>query len=210
VGWLLGLGSAATAPYDAGRAWLPLVPALALGGVAAVWSLPHWLLSRRVPGAPFVRASAALVAGVVCCGLVVPPVVAAYQARLPDRSEAGLAYAANGGTQLEQFRTWLSDHAGGVGVLWADRSSARLVRLFANGVFGEPVWHGELEVWEPGRVHPQPAPGDYVFFYRQRPGPCPECTTAVQDGFGRAATVPDRWQSAFSTPDGGVEIYLVR
>jgi hypothetical protein len=210
VGWLLGSGAATPGPYDGDRAWLPMVPAVALGGVAGAWSLVRWFLSRQAPGAPIVRASTALVAGAVCCALVVPPVVVAHQARQPDRSGAGLAYAANGGTQLEQFRTWLADHAGGVGELWADPASARLVPVFAGGVFGGPVWHGELEVWEPGRGRARPAPGAYVLFYRPEPDVCADCragSDALLAPFGKA---PTDWQPAFASTDGSVQMYLVR
>lgn len=189
---------------------LVLVAAVAVGGVVGTWLVAGRYVSRHGTGTTLVRAGTALVAGAITIALAVPPVVLAHQARQSDPTDAAVGYAASGGTQLEQFRTWLADHAGGVGVLWADRSSARVVRIFANGVFGRPVWHGELEVWEPGRDQPRPAPGDYVLFYSPRSDRCIECRSASRALLGSAKAVPARWQPAFATSDGIVEIYLVR
>ena len=197
------------------RYWLPLVPAVMLGAVAGVW-LSTRAVGRRVP---FLRARAGLVAGAVTCAVVAVPVGIAQQARTTDLTDPlNATYAANGGTQLEQFRSWLGSRPDGdVRAIWADQRSVRLVRVFVNGTVGGAVWDGRLATWyAPGQAPATepataPAPGDHVFFYSRRSTICGYCrgnAEALLDS--RPASVPPTWRRAFATDDGLVEVYEVR
>ncbi|HZC25437.1 MAG TPA: hypothetical protein VE287_00315 [Actinopolymorphaceae bacterium] len=187
-----------------GSQWIPLVPAVALGATGALWLLMRKGVLRAVP------TGAGLTAAVVTVAVVAVPVGIAQHARASGRTPADHAYAANGGRQLEDFRDWLVQHAGGVGAVWADRTSIETVRMFTIGTFGGTVWHGDLRAWLAGAGHPQPVPGDYVVLYSPRSDVCPPCREAAQALLGAQVNVPKAWQPAYRGADGGLEVYQVR
>ncbi len=194
------------------RYWLPLVPAVMLGAVAAVFLLTR-TLARLVP---LLRARAGLVASVAALAAVVVPVGIAQHARTTDLTDPlNATYAANGGTQLEQFRSWLATGDGAQDhTIWADQRSVRLVRVFVHGTFGGRVWDGRILTWEtpeqrPGA--PSPARGDLVFFYSPHSTVCGYCRGNAEALVGtRPLAVPESWRLAFATDDGLVEVYEVR
>jgi hypothetical protein len=160
------------------RYWLPLMPAILLGAVIAGW-LVVGAVARRVPP---LRAHTGLVAGVAALAVAVVPVAIAQHVRTTDRDDPLIAtYAVNGGTQLEQFRSWLRADGGEVDTIWADQRSVRLVRVFVNDTFGDPVWRGRISTWytptqvPAGATVAAPKPGDHVMFYSLRSTICGYC-----------------------------------
>lgn len=188
------------------RYWLPLVPALLLSAVAGLWLLAR----HRAQAVPSLRARAGLVAGVVTAALVAMPVAVAHTARVGERTNITMSYAANDGTHLEEFRTWLGQHANAVPTIWADQRSIRLVKIFVNGTFGTPVWTGELEIWSPNPGKPDPAPGDYVVLYSARSRLCTQCQVQAEALLGPGVRVPATWVPAFTSENRAVEVYRVR
>lgn len=196
------------------RYWLPLMPAIMLGAVVAGWLVVHAVV-RRVPP---VRAYAGIVAGVAALAVAVVPVSIAQQVRMTDRGDPlNATYAVNGGTQLEQFRTWLAGQDSDVETIWADQRTARLVPLFANGTFGGALWHGRITTWyTPGQAPPgspagAPKAGDHVVLYSPRSTICGYCRANAEILLGsQPATAPPSWRLAFRTDDDVVQVYEVR
>lgn len=188
------------------RYWLPLLPAITVSAVAGLW-----LLVRRIASwLPFLRRYATAVAAVATIVAVAFPVTIAHQARSASDDPDNASYAANGGTGLEQFRTWLAAHPGEVTRLWAEKRTYRLVRVFAHSPLrGTPLWDGELVLWTPGQAR-HPGPGDYVVLYSARSTLCNECKLNAWRLLGNPLQIPRDWQRVFLSSDRMVEVYRVR
>lgn len=187
------------------RYWLPLVPAVTLSAVAGLW-----LAVRRVTSwLPVLRGYATTLAAVAAIVAVAFPVTIAHQARSGPAHPLNASYAANGGTGLEQLRTWLAEHSGEVDTLWAEKRTRRLVRIFAHGAFGGKLWDGELVHLTPEDAR-QPSAGDYVVFYSARSTLCNECKLNAWRLLGNPLQIPPGWQRVFLSGDRMVEVYRVR
>ncbi|MEQ4206058.1 hypothetical protein [Actinopolymorpha sp. B9G3] len=188
------------------RYWIPLMPAVYLCAVAGVWLLAR----NRATVVPALRGRSRVVATWVTLAVVAVPVGIAQHARMTEPTPQNASFAANGGVQLEHLRPWLDQHSTGVTTVWAEPRTYRLVKLFATGTFGGPVWSGELKLWLPGASHPQPLPGDYVVLYSPRSGVCGPCRDNAEALLGSPVHVPASWQPAFISSRRVVEIYQVR
>ncbi|MEQ7123228.1 hypothetical protein ABN034_01795 [Actinopolymorpha sp. B11F2] len=188
------------------RYWIPLMPAVCLCAVAGVWLLAR----NRATVVPALRGRSRVVATWVTLAVVAVPVGIAQHARMTEPTPQNASFAANGGVQLEHLRPWLDQHSTGVTTVWAEPRTYRLVKLFATGTFGGPVWSGELKLWLPGASHPQPLPGDYVVLYSPRSGVCGPCRDNAEALLGSPVHVPASWQPAFISSRRVVEIYQVR
>ncbi|MEQ7123230.1 hypothetical protein ABN034_01805 [Actinopolymorpha sp. B11F2] len=196
------------------RYWLPLMPAIMLGAVVAGWLVVHAVVRR----APPVRAYAGVAAGVAALAVAVVPVSIAQHVRMTDRDDPlNATYAVNGGTQLEQFRSWLAADGGDVDTIWADQRSVRLVRVFVNGTFGEPVWRGRIATWytpeqvPAGTAAEAPQAGDHVMFYSLRSTICGYCRGNAEVLLdSRPARPPATWRLVFTTDDDVVQVYEIR
>ncbi|WP_020573476.1 glycosyltransferase family 39 protein [Actinopolymorpha alba] len=187
------------------RYWLPLVPAVMLSATAGLWLL----VRGGAPAIPFLRSRGVLIAGIVTLAAVAVPVTVAEQARRQP-TPATATYAANGGTGLEEFRSWLAGEGPEVTTLWTERRAIRLVRIFVNGAVGGPIWNGRLETWSPVAGKPRPAAGDYVFLYSARSRVCNPCRANAEALLGRTVSVPSGWRPVFASSDGLAEVYQVR
>ena len=193
------------------RYWTPLIPAITLGAVVAVWLAVRAVL-RRIP----FSARADGVAGVIVLALACVPVAMAHDVRMSDRSDPeNLMYAANGGTQFEEFRTWLADHGDGIRTIWADQRSVRVLKVFVNKPFGGPVWKGDVKTWYPPDDARRseigvPQPGEHVLLYSARSHGCNLCRVNIQRLLDRRPVrAPASWRVVFATDDGLVELYEV-
>ncbi|HEY8457961.1 MAG TPA: glycosyltransferase family 39 protein [Actinopolymorphaceae bacterium] len=189
--------------------WLPLVPAMALSASAGVWLVAH----NRSRVVRWLREYAHVVAACVTVAMVAIPIGIAQHARMTGHDESDSTASEDTtqrARQLEELRTWLADHAGGVETLWAPRQTWRLVRVFANGTYGGRIWPGHLKLWEPATSRPQPADGDYVVFYGPYSRTCAPCRADAEALLGRPPVAPPTWQPAFVSRERIVEIYQVR
>jgi hypothetical protein len=187
------------------RYWLPLIPAITLSAVACLWLA----VRRTASWLPIVRRYAGAVAAVATIVAVAFPVTIAHQARSDPALPINASYAANGGTGLEQFRTWLAEHPREVTRLWAEKRTYRLVRIFAHSPFGATLWDGELVRWTP-RPARQPGPGDHVVLYSARSTLCNQCKLNTWRLLGNPVQIPPGWQRVFHSSDRMVEVYRVR
>jgi 4-amino-4-deoxy-L-arabinose transferase-like glycosyltransferase len=186
------------------RYWLPLIPALCLAFVAVVWLL----VGNRARVVPFLRRRTRLcsvIASLAVLAAVAVPVGIAQHARDTGLTDPYTRYAANGATELEDFRSWL--RTGSVDTLWANPSTNRVVKIFLNPTFGRPAWDGELKVWH--RVD-EPRPGDHVLLYSARTATCGSCMLHAQNILGKPLRIPASWRLVFQANDRQVEVYRVR
>jgi hypothetical protein len=147
----------------------------------------------------------AIVAGVLTLAVAVVPVAVAQRARARDPG-----YRVNGATQLEQFRSWLAANRDSVRTLWAPPRAFHLAEMFTAGPLGGPVWSGRLlslSATTPGIAPPR---GDYVVLYSAHSSLCGHCRLGATQVLGNPVKVPSSWQSIFSTPDGILQVYVVR
>ncbi|MEQ4206057.1 hypothetical protein [Actinopolymorpha sp. B9G3] len=187
------------------RYWLPLIPAIVLALVAVTWLL----VSNRARVVPFLRERARLrsaLASLAVLAAVAVPVGLAQHARATGDTDPYARYAANGATELEDFRSWLQ-RTDSVDTLWANPSTNRVVGIYLNPTFGRPAWDGELTVWH--RVD-DPQPGDHVVLYSARTPTCGGCMAHAQNILGDPVRIPASWRLVFQANDRQVEVYRVR
>ncbi|MFD2080300.1 glycosyltransferase family 39 protein [Actinopolymorpha cephalotaxi] len=200
------------------RYWVPIIPALALACTGVVYLGVRYVLMlylRDVPARhaaatmPLLRARPALVAGILTLLVTAVPLGVSQQARATDMSvPLNRAYAANGGTQFEQFRTWLTLHGGEVHTMWGEPRTLRIVGFFVNSPAGTPLWTGLLRPWSV--LSKKPARGDHVLFYSAYSDTCRPCRTNVEDTLGvHPARPPSSWHLVFTTRDRVLQLYRV-
>ncbi|MGW5359953.1 glycosyltransferase family 39 protein [Actinopolymorpha pittospori] len=187
------------------RYWLPLVPALTLAAIGGVWLL----VRHRARELSFLRRRATVLAGVAAVLAAAVPSGVAQYARSTDLVDPiNATYAANGGTQLEEFRSWLSTHADGVHTIWADRRTIRPLALFVQGPAGGDFWQGRLHTWS--KTSGAPASGDHIVVYSAYSLVCGQCRRQAEAVLGRPVTPPSSWRRVFTSRDRVVEVYQVR
>lgn len=159
------------------RYWLPVAPAVVVGG-AAVGHAALARLARRArvdDGRPPAAASSAKAASVAVVTVAVAAVLGVVGSA-GDRARD--VYRVNGATQLGELAEWLaSPGARNVRVVWTDPFTARLVPLYARPAFGgERSWRGEVRSFLVDGRWVAPAALDegavvlYRFGYRALPG----------------------------------------
>jgi hypothetical protein len=146
--WLpLTLGTGLVVPSfrfviaDKLRYWMPVLPAIAIGGVAVVHRGAS-LLVERWPGPGRWRALAAP-------ALVIAVAGAAALAGFSQVAD-GDSYRVNGADQLGDLRAWLAGDGRDVDTLWTDHYTARLLPLYTRTTFGRRVWDGEVRAFDRG------------------------------------------------------------
>ena len=140
AGWFLAfwipitLGSGLVVPSfrllraDQLRYWMPVIPAVVIGGVAVTDRALALALSRvRRAGAPGAWLPAAAVI-TLALGLGIAGTA-------DDRTRD--VYRTNGATQLLELRTWLATKGADVPVIWTDPFTARLIPVYARTTFGD-------------------------------------------------------------------------
>jgi hypothetical protein len=186
------------------RYWLPLTPAIVLALAAVGWLL----VANRASVVPFLRERVRLRAAItslVVLAAVAVPVGIAQQARVTGETDPYTRYAANGGTELEEFRSWLL-RTDSVDRLWANPSTNRVVKVYLNPTLGRPAWDGQLTVWH---AVDEPQPGDHVVLYSARTPTCGACMLNAQNILGDPIRIPRSWQLVFQANDRQVEVYRV-
>ncbi|MGW0229041.1 hypothetical protein ACWDWO_12065 [Actinopolymorpha singaporensis] len=193
------------------RYWVPIIPALALACTGVVYVLARYAIHLparyATPATPLPRTRAALVAGILTLLVTAFPVGVSQHARATDMSVAlNQDYAANGGTQFEQFRTWLTLHRRDVRTMWGERRTLRILGFFVNSPAGTPVWTGPLREWSPRSE--KPATGDHVLLYSAYSDTCRPCRINVENNLGvHPARPPSTWHLVFTTRDRVVQVY---
>ncbi len=178
---------------DVIRYWMPVLPAVLIGGLALVHDAATGL-ARRWPWRPAARAT---VAAVLVAAVVVP----LSGVQLGEMEDVGF-FRANGATQLDDLREWLNGDGADVDVIWTDSHTARVIPLVARTRFGNRLWQGEVRAFEEeGRfVDPDVIDGGAVVFY----------PFGYQAGQLRWADIPAElrriegqpgWERAFSRTD---------
>ncbi|SFG54068.1 Dolichyl-phosphate-mannose-protein mannosyltransferase [Actinopolymorpha cephalotaxi] len=190
---------------NVGRYWTAIIPALVLGGVACAWLLIH----NRAKVAPYLRHRtrlAGIVAGLALLAVVAVPVGIAQNARATGETDPFGRYAANGATELEQFRTWLTRKSSTVRVLRADPSTIRVLNVYLNPLFGRPSWNGRIAV-----MHKiaDARRGQYVVIYSARSETCQSCMNDAQHIYGKPVKIPSTWRQVVAIHDRRIEVYQV-
>lgn len=178
------------------RFWLPIIPAICLGGVGALYLLARQE-ARRYP--LLVTRAAGIAACVAVLGTAVPVGVAQY-ARMNDP-----AYVRNDGDHLGLLRTWLVKESQQVRVLRTDARTARVLEVSMPGTFGEGGWDGTVETMK----KPDDAqPGEYVVLYGAFDA-CQQCQMAAAKVFGYTPVLPPSWERVFESPHRGIQVFRV-
>jgi 4-amino-4-deoxy-L-arabinose transferase-like glycosyltransferase len=115
------------------RYWLPVLPAITIGGIGACI-----LIVRLIPW----RYARAAAAGALAAALTVAYVVPA----------AGEASRVRRDTAWSELRTWLSAR-GSVPVLWTDSYSAQTLGFYTRTPAGKRLWNGQIRAYTRGRGH---------------------------------------------------------
>jgi hypothetical protein len=184
------------------RYWFPIFPAFMLGGLGALW-LAGRVLGNRLRDRPggHRMAVALPVALVVTVAAATVGTAARGWWALPG-SRAG------GGTQLEAFRSWMSEHDQAAPRIWTDAHTARLLQIYQHGPFGGLAWHARIGRATPG--HPGARPGDLVLFFDTESGRlCGRCRKSARQVWGPRPRPLVGWRQVYATGDGVVQVYQV-
>jgi hypothetical protein len=186
------------------RYWFPVFPAVLLGGIAVAW-LAGQAAARRIPATRGKTWAVAVLAGLAATAVGLPPLVIATENRADDPR-----YRANGASQLEDLRTWLAHHQD-VRVIWSDWRTAKILPLFTTRPFGGTVWDGKIRALHQNDPMPTPGADERFVFYNTDKGQyCRPCRETALQIFGNPLTPPANWTREYQTPDGVIQIYLIR
>ncbi|TDC53513.1 hypothetical protein E1281_17545 [Actinomadura sp. KC345] len=179
------------------RYWIPLFPAIVLGGVGLLW-LGAVFLARRTPAGARTRFAAAAVAVLATAAVVSGTAARHWWAEPVTR--------AGGATQMEALRSWLSGHGGASPRIWTDLRSGRVLEVYRQGPWGGRAWPARIETIRPGEGTPRP--GDLQLRFDADTGDvCPYCHAAAQTAFKEPIWRDPGWRRVFSTPDHVVVVY---
>jgi 4-amino-4-deoxy-L-arabinose transferase-like glycosyltransferase len=178
------------------RFWLPIIPAICLGGVGAIYLLVRQEARRYARLATHATAIAACAA---LLGTAVP-VGVAQLGRLNDP-----AYVRNHGDDLGRLKTWLAKESQQVRVLRSDPKTSRVLAVSTRGAFGEDGWDGAIE---PLKSAAEARPGEYVVLYWAA-DVCSQCQAYAARTFGWKPSIPPAWVQVFRTSDEGIRVYRV-
>jgi hypothetical protein len=121
------------------RYWLPAIPPLVVGGVAALLALGHRLLDERGRVVATGVAAALALTGVVMTGA---------------QLDQAVDFTRTGQAEYLEFREWAETSGQTCDVIWTDadhwRSSQRWVPMYLRGFWGRPIWDGELKYLNDG------------------------------------------------------------
>lgn len=181
------------------RYWFSIFPPMLVGGVGALCMaanrLPRtgWLDERRTS---FAVSCTALAVGV---GVAVTTPFGGAD-----------AFRATGGTQLEEFRSWLEGQ-GRVREVWTDARTATVLPIFTRTPFGSRVWIGDVRAFSPTSP-PLPAskPAAMVLYGGDDRGfsPCGPCRVEAARTLGDPPQAPTGWRMVASSRDGLMRVYL--
>jgi hypothetical protein len=129
IGWFEKPGGGRVLRLDKDRYWFPILPALFIGGIAAIRETAHRL--GRARWRPIVVA--------------VPLAFAAVFVGFTASATVGDDnYFLNRDNGYREVRTWLASEARGYDTVWSDTNSLRLIDMYSRTSFGGVVWEGEL------------------------------------------------------------------
>lgn len=173
------------------RYWFPIFPAFVLGGLGLLWLAARAWTRPRAVAAGLVLGVAALAAGTAMNGWWADP-----GTRL------------GGATQLAAFRGWMARQDGGHHVVWTDRRTANLLRIYQHGPFGGLAWHARIARAADGGGPPER--GDLVLFFDADRGKlCGICRKYAQLAWGKPVRPNPRWHLVYATRDQVVRVYAV-
>jgi 4-amino-4-deoxy-L-arabinose transferase-like glycosyltransferase len=181
------------------RYWIQYFPfvALVIGGLASV--LAAWLLRWARRPSRLARGAVAAAVTVVACVVPVWQSVT-YLPTVP-------AFAANGGTGMEQLRDYLGEHHVSVHQVWTDWQTRRLMPAYQRPFFGrEKVWDGATRSLT---GEGQPGPGDAVVLYGATGTVCLFCRHALAPWATSHPAIPSQWHLDWTSADGSVQFYRV-
>jgi hypothetical protein len=116
------------------RYWLPAIPPLIVGGVAALRAV-----GRRLWGEGGSVAAMGLAAALALTGVVVTGA----------QLDQAVDFTRTGQDEYLEFREWAKTSGQTCDVIWTDtdhwRSSARWVPMYLRSFWGRPIWDGELK-----------------------------------------------------------------
>ena len=115
------------------RYWYLIIPALYLIAATVLFALANSFRNRGL----------AAVAGSLAVLIAVGTVASDFGA-----IQRGLTFRAVGATQWDEVRDWLRADGASVDRIFTDSRMARVLPLYTTEVFGQPIWDGEIEVFE--------------------------------------------------------------
>lgn len=130
------------------RYWMPVLPAVLIGGVAVVDLALRALCERAGVAGRWRVVTPAIV-------VVVLALVLGLAGSNDDRARS--VYRVNGADQLPELRSFLAAHGSEVRLLWTDEYTARLVPLYRRDTFGQQVWDGRVRLFQVGEHFKDPA-----------------------------------------------------
>ena len=156
------------------RYWMPILPAVLIGGFAAIFLGARFVTDRltraRSPegGAGGSRAQR--------FGTVLTTVVVLASALLASsygfsRIRHAKAFRVNGSTQMAEFRGWLRDHRDEVDTIWTDSRTVKVLPLFVRSrALGRQFWGGRVRPYEHNGVFVnrktlEAQPGSVILIY---------------------------------------------
>lgn len=183
------------------RYWFPIFPGFVIGGLGAIWlaasALSAWAGARAANDRGRRAIALLFPATAVLLTAVLTGTTAARGWRANPMTRA---------TQLESLRSWLARHDTGAPVVWTDRRTDGLLRIYQNGPFGGLAWHGTIRTATPGGT--VPAPGDLVLFFDTERGRiCGICREYARLDWGNPPLPRPGWRQVYATRDGVVRLY---
>ena len=179
------------------RYWYPVFPALAMGGLGALW-----LLVRSF--APPRRALlAAQLAVVLAAALILLPGIAEF------RSCASKNIWRNDPTsQWHELRSWLgSAEAGSYGQIVTDRLTRHeFDPVYLSATFGGRVWEGDVSAWPKSGARIEPANGaeDSLILLNRR------AVSSLPGGLQEIQSLLATWAPVFVSDDGALVVLAHR
>ncbi len=134
IGWFEKPGGGRVLRLDKDRYWFPVLPALFIGGTAAITEAAKRLTAIRWRP---VTLAAPLVFAAVFVGFTA-------SATVGDDN-----YFLNRDNGYREIRTWLAEEAQGYDTIWSDTNSLRLADMYSRTGFGGGVWEGDLKSLAP-------------------------------------------------------------
>jgi hypothetical protein len=132
IGWFEKPGGGRVLRLDKIRYWFPVLPALFVGGIAAIIEF-----AKRLDRWRSLVIAAPIVFSAIFIGFTATATVG-------DDN-----YFINRDNGYREIRTWLATDAQQYDILWSDTNSLRLADMYSETSFGGDVWRGHLKSLAP-------------------------------------------------------------
>ena len=177
------------------RYWVPIFPALVVGGVGYLAALSN----------PFSRVKAAAWKVTLAVLLLLSAVVG-----VRDLQEISI-WTTSGGSHYHDIRAVLSDDGERWDTIWAIdsvwRATTRALPMYTRSWWGRPIWHGRVEALNSGsgfREEPT-LHGDLVVFH-------PRAISSTSGGYrqswpGYVRTPPQSWRTEYVSSNGELALF---